>query len=273
MLTTMERTAFSLVVPAFNEGLSIERVVNRLADHVTQLREQYEVELIVVDDGSADATPHVLRKFAEAHPDIIRVLSHDHNRGLLSAIRTGAFAARHETIVVLDADLSYAPEVIEPLLTARLQAGAAAALASPYMPGGRVANVPWDRLLASRGANALLSLCVGGHIKTFTGMVRAYDRAIFCDLLRRPHVGEFNAWAVATMLAEGRRVVEVPAALVWPLERSAGPVRISPGKLFQRGVTVIQTVRELIAARRAGRNGRAGTLVLQAQPHRPYSSN
>jgi len=269
----MERTAFSVVVPAFNEGLSLERVLGRLVAHVTQLRERFDVEVLVVDDGSADATPDILKRFAAAHPDIIRVLSHDANRGLLSAVRTGAFAARFETVVVLDADLSYAPEVIEQLVTARFEAGAAAALASPYMPGGRVANVPLGRLIASRGANALLSFCVGGHIKTFTGMVRAYDRTVFCDLLRRPHVGEFNAWAVAAMLSEGRRLVEVPADLVWPAERTSGPARISPGKLLQRVVLVFQTVRELLAARRAGRNGMAGTLVLQAQPHRPYSSN
>jgi dolichol-phosphate mannosyltransferase len=272
MLSSMERTAFSVVVPAFNEGLSLERVLEHLAAHVTQLRERYDVEVLVVDDGSADATPRILRTFAATHPDIIRILSHDVNRGLLSAVRTGAFAARFETVVVLDADLSYAPEVIERLVEARLEAGAAAALASPYMQGGRVANVPFNRLVASRGANALLSLCVGGHIKTFTGMVRAYDRSIFCDLLRRSHVGEFNAWAVATMLAEGRRLVEIPAALVWPAERAAGPVRISPSKLLQRAVLVARTARELVAARRAGRSGRAGTLVLESQPHRPYSS-
>jgi dolichol-phosphate mannosyltransferase len=269
----MERTAISVVVPAFNESLSLERVLNRLADHVTLLRARYDVELIVVDDGSQDATPDILRKFAAGHPDIIRILSHDRNRGLLSAVRTGAFAASHDTVVVLDADLSYDPGIIEPLVIARLEAGAAAALASPYMRGGRVGNVPWDRLLASRAANALLSLCVDGHLKTFTGMVRAYDRATFCDLLRRPHVGEFNAWAVAAMLAEGRRVVEIPAALVWPPERTSGPMRISPGKLAGRVVLVAQTVRELVAARRAGRSGRAGTLVLQPEPHRPYSSN
>ena len=174
----MERTAISVVVPAFNEALSIESVLNRLASHITDLRERHDVELIVVDDGSGDATPDLLRKFADEHPDIIRVISHGVNRGLLAAVRTGAFAARHETIVILDADLSYHPGIIEPLVAARVAHGAAAALASPYMPGGRVANVPFDRLVASRGANAILSLCVGGYIKTFTGMVRAYDRAV-----------------------------------------------------------------------------------------------
>jgi glycosyltransferase involved in cell wall biosynthesis len=269
----MERNAISVVVPAFNEGLSLERVLNRLVSHVILLRETYRVEVIVVDDGSTDATPDVLRKIADAHPNVIRIVSHAVNRGLLAATRTGVFASLYDTVVVLDADLSYAPEIIEPLVVARREAGAAVAIASPYMPGGRVANVPFDRLVASRGANALLSLCVGGHIKTFTGMVRAYDRSAFCELLSRPHVGEFNAWAVSALLADGLRVVEIPAALVWPVERVMGPARISPGKLFGRVVMVVQTVRELLAARQAGRRGRAGTLVLQPQPYRPYSSN
>ncbi len=273
MLRPMERTAFSVLVPAFNEGPSLESVLNRLTSHVTQLRERYDVEAIVVDDGSRDATPEILRQFEAVRPGFLRVLSHDANRGLLAALRTGAFAARHETLVVLDADLSYRPEVIEPLVAAKRETGAAVALASPYMPGGRVSNVPFDRLLASRAANAILSLSVGGNIKTFTGMVRAWDRIILCELLRRKHVGEFNAWAIAALLADGRLVVEVPAVLEWPSERRTGPARMSPGKLGQRVVHVLQTFRELSAARRACQSGRAGTLVLQPERSRPYSSN
>jgi hypothetical protein len=127
----------------------------------------------------------------------------------------------------MDADLSYEPRTIGALLDARAAAGAAAAVASPYMRGGRTANVPFARLAASRLANLLLSACALGRLRTFTGMVRAYDAAALRPILAQRERGEFNAWIIAQLINRGARIVEVPAALVWPAARSESPSRLS----------------------------------------------
>ena len=79
------------------------------------------------------------------------------NLGLGQALRTAFNSCRGAYVVTFDVDLSYAPEHIASLLAHIRSTGAGIVLASPYMPGGTVANVPRGRLLASRWANRLLS--------------------------------------------------------------------------------------------------------------------
>ncbi len=263
----------SVVLPVFNEATGIAPVLHRLAQHIATLTSRYDVEVIIVDDGSYDGTPDVLQRFLTDNPGVARVVRHEKNVGLVAAMRTGAEAARFETVVFLDADLSYDPAIIEPLVRARFLTNAKAALASPYMPGGRVANVPVARLIASRGANWILTRCVGGRLHTLTGMVRAYDREAFVRLFDQPITGEFNTWATAFLLQAGHAVTEIPAALVWPHDRYAAPSRLTARQLWERVALVAKTARMLTrAARSAQRDSGTGTFGLAKSPHRPYSA-
>jgi glycosyltransferase involved in cell wall biosynthesis len=269
----MERAAFSVVVPTFNEESSIRATLHDLSTCINELRDRFDVELLIVDDGSHDDTVALVRRFSQERPNELTLVVHEHNAGLVAAMRTGAERARYGTVVFLDADLSYRPTIVEPLVRAKLDSGASVALASPYMKGGRVANVPLSRLVASRGANWLLARCVSGRLHTFTGMVRAYDRERFLDLFATEPTGEFNAWAVAMFLAEGRTVVEIPADLVWPTSRTAAPGRISTGKLWERVWLVITTATVMTSAMRLGaRRARLGPLVLSSQTNGPWPS-
>ncbi len=237
-----ERRAFSVIVPAFNEGSSIAAVLDRLLASLEALRTDYAIELIVVNDGSSDDTQNVLGSYLAARPGLLSVRTHEQNQGLERAIVTGCRAATTDTVVLLDADLSYAPEIVGPLVDKLFATGAAAVLASPYMAGGRFANVPTTRLVASRVANFLLSLCVGRTIRTFTGMVRAYDARVLLPILARSPQGEFNTWIVAELLASGQRVVEIPAALIWPRERAEAAPRLSAQALKRRSRQVLASI-------------------------------
>lgn len=101
-----------MVVPAYLEG-------HRIGGSVLALRAALgdDVEIIVVDDGSPDATGVAAK---EAGAEVIR---HPVNRGKGAAVRTGVLAARGAMVVFTDADLSYAPEQIT-RLTAELGRGA-----------------------------------------------------------------------------------------------------------------------------------------------------
>ncbi|MBD5606975.1 MAG: glycosyltransferase family 2 protein [Candidatus Eremiobacteraeota bacterium] len=271
----MDRSAFTLVVPTFNEAIGIHVTLAELTAAAAALRERYDgVELLLVDDGSSDGTPDMIRRYAADHPGSLELVEHERNAGLVAAMRTGAERARYETVVFLDADLSYRPEIAGPLVDALRGSGASAALASPYMAGGRVANVPFVRLAASRVANWLLTGCAAGRLHTFTGMVRAYDRAAFVGLFATLPEGEFNAWAVAMLIAGGRTVVEIPAALVWPAERVTSPSRLSLGSLWDRTLLVAKTVSILVEAMRLdARRANLGTLVLGSPSPRPCASD
>jgi glycosyltransferase involved in cell wall biosynthesis len=230
----------SVIVPAYNESALIADVLDSLDAYLAGIRERYDCELIVVDDGSTDGTRSILESWSAKRPGRVRIVTHEQNAGLVAAIRTGCAAAAGTAIVIVDADLSYAPETIGALLDAQTASGALVAIASPYMRGGRTGNVPFERLAASRLANLLLSACVGGRIKTFTGMVRSYDAATLHSILLEPERGEFNSWIVSKLIGRGARYVEVPAALIWPANRTQEPSRLTWSKFMARvGLTLV----------------------------------
>jgi dolichol-phosphate mannosyltransferase len=266
----MSLERFSVVVPAFNESPGIASVLARLSAHLATLRPRYDIETVVVDDGSNDGTAEIVAHHCAVNDTSVRLIRHDRNAGLIAAMRTGASSSRFETVVFLDADLSYRPEIVEPLVRARLDSHATAALASPYMLGGYVANVPPVRLIASRAANAVLRLVARSPLHTFTGMVRAYDREAFLRLAERDVVGEFNTWAVGALLADGHEVVEIPATLVWPAQRSSAASRYRLEELLRRVFLVVVTSRMLAAAvRTAKTKAQARTFALSRSTSGP----
>ena len=81
----------SVVVPAFNEADTLAAGIGSLADALAALVDRYRFEIVIVDDGSTDATGAIAAALA-AGRDGVRVVSHAVNRGLGAALRT-AFAA------------------------------------------------------------------------------------------------------------------------------------------------------------------------------------
>jgi len=104
----------SVVMPCYNEAATLPVITKRV------LESPYTLELIVVDDGSTDATLDVARGLDDPR---VRVLSQDENRGKGAALRSGFAQARGPLVVVQDADLEYDPddwdELLAPLLDDR----------------------------------------------------------------------------------------------------------------------------------------------------------
>jgi glycosyltransferase involved in cell wall biosynthesis len=262
----------SVVVPCFNEGEAIGDVLERIVAYLDHERSTLRSEIVAVNDGSSDSTGEALHHVSARNPDTVRVITHAANAGLTQAMKTGAEHASMSTVLFLDADLSYAPNTIRDLIDAKTRTSAAVSIASPYMAGGRVGNVPLIRLIASRGANWLLSFTVERRIRTFTGMVRAYDRDVFLRLAADVGDGEFNAAMVAAALRAGLRIIEVPAGLIWPLARTAAAPRLSYATLWKRAKLVLATIAEL---RGSGKGfvkfSKTGTLVPVQRPLGPCS--
>jgi len=102
----------SLIIPVFNEEGAVEDIVRR--SHAVL---DASDEIIVVDDGSTDATPGILKKIALQN---LRVIRKPRNEGNGAAIMTGVHAANGEWIATIDADDTYRPEEI-PKLRHKLQ--------------------------------------------------------------------------------------------------------------------------------------------------------
>ncbi len=105
----------SVVVPAYNEALTIRVVLEKLVG--VQLISPFTKEIIVVDDCSADATKEVVEKFRADYPEhTVKYHRHDINKGKGAALHTGFRLAEGDYIIVQDADLEYDPHEFNALL-------------------------------------------------------------------------------------------------------------------------------------------------------------
>jgi undecaprenyl-phosphate 4-deoxy-4-formamido-L-arabinose transferase len=104
----------SVVIPVYNEQEVLPALFARLYPALDALGRSYE--LVLVDDGSRDASPRLLREQFERRPDVTRVLLLAGNFGQHMAILAGFERARGEVLVTLDADLQNPPEEIARLL-------------------------------------------------------------------------------------------------------------------------------------------------------------
>jgi dolichol-phosphate hexosyltransferase len=102
-------TALSIVMPVYNESATIVRAINR----VLAVDYPCPMELIVVDDGSTDATRQLLQPFTGLGVTTVR---HTTNLGKGAAVRTGIRRATGTHVIILDADLEYSPSDIPAML-------------------------------------------------------------------------------------------------------------------------------------------------------------
>jgi len=105
----------SIVIPAYNEERRLPRAFERIRDYLAARR--LNAEVIVVDDGSRDATPRIVAEWQAKLPGL-RLVSNDANRGKGYSVRHGMLEARGRVALFTDADLSSPIEEADKLLAA-----------------------------------------------------------------------------------------------------------------------------------------------------------
>jgi dolichyl-phosphate beta-glucosyltransferase len=152
---------FSLVIPAFNEA---DRIAKTLRESLRYLETTSPgSELIVVNDGSTDATSPIVREvFAARGPISTRLLEHSPNRGKGAAVREGLLAATKSIGLFSDADLSTpieeAPKLIEPLAAGELDVAFGSRALDRSLIGQRQ---PWRREQGGRVFNLIVRVATG----------------------------------------------------------------------------------------------------------------
>lgn len=175
-----------VALPAYNEEDCLPPLLRSFNKLFSQLPPEADPLVIVVDDGSKDATAAVCRKYARKMP--VELVQHEVNKGLGEAIKTGLRAAlEHATgpddvIVCMDADNTHPPKAVHRMLKLIAGEGADIVIASRYRRGSRQVGVPPHRQLMSYGARFLFWLFLNLEgVRDYTCGFRAYR----ADLIRR----------------------------------------------------------------------------------------
>ncbi len=169
----MAAPAISILVPAYGEAGTIEQVLRRA------VALGLDCEIIVVDDGSQDATAAVVQRVADELPQV-RLIRHERNRGKGAAVRTAIDASRGDIVLVQDADLEYDPRDI-PRLIEPLQSGVADVVYGTRLRGGEPqrAHLFWHYM-----GNRALSLLTNVLYNTTISDMEVGYKAFRGDLVR-----------------------------------------------------------------------------------------
>jgi glycosyltransferase involved in cell wall biosynthesis len=188
----------TIVVPVFNEERSVVAVLERLA----ALDLGVPLEILVVNDGSKDGTGDALLRTKSKIPHL-RVVTHRSNQGYGAALKTGFGYARHEVVVITDADGTYPEERIVDLL-ACIDDGAEMAVGARL---GESVHIPWVRRPAKWMLRKLASFLAGTEIPDLNSGLRAFRRDLV--LAYRPILPQgfsFTTTITLASLTNGHRV-------------------------------------------------------------------
>lgn len=123
----------TVVIPAFNEVKTIERVLERVK--AASLPDGVDLEIVVVDDASTDGTQAKLEELAATGEVAFKLVKHGENQGKGAALRSGFAAATGDFVLVQDADLEYHPRDYPVLLQPLLEEGADVVYGSRFLGG------------------------------------------------------------------------------------------------------------------------------------------
>jgi glycosyltransferase involved in cell wall biosynthesis len=199
-----EALEVSVLVPAKDEAPNLPEFVARCAEALGPAGFSFEV--VVVDDGSRDETPRVLRELRGRYP-FLRVVTHRRQRGIADALRSAGDAARGDIFVFYPADLQYLPEDIPGLVRPILEGRA------DIVTGTKQGK--YEKAFVSSVYNWLCRALFGVPV-TDLNSVKAYRREVVVDLPLRP---DWHRFMVVIAAADGFRLMAQPVP-VYP--RKAG---------------------------------------------------
>jgi glycosyltransferase involved in cell wall biosynthesis len=233
----------SIVVPAYNEELRLPPTLDRL--HAFLSAQPLRYEIVVVDDGSKDATCEVVEQAMTRIPHL-RLVRQLPNAGKGAAVRRGMLAATGQIRVMCDADCSMPPEQLPRLLAPIIDCKAEIAIGSRYAEGAKTdVKQPAYRVLWSRLANKVIQRSLVPGIRDTQCGFKAFTAEAARDLFKRATI---NGWAfdleiLALAIRRGFAIEEV--GVEWKDDNRS---RINPlsdmWKVIKEALTIRRNLRK-----------------------------
>ena len=215
--------ALSCFFPAHNEAANLRGLVEEALATLPDLADAFEV--VIVDDGSRDATPQIADELA-ATDSRVRVVHHSKNLGYGAALRSGFGAARHDLLAFTDGDRQFRVADLGRLIT-QYQAGG-----SDVVVGYRIKRAdPLVRTLYAKAYRLANRVFFGLRITDVDCACKLFRRDALSDINVESGGAFFSAELLIKLRASGRRVTEVG---VPHYPRTAGsPTGAKPAVVFR----------------------------------------
>lgn len=215
----------SIVLPCYNEEAIIQKNVSAIIGYLENIG-KYNWEIVIVNDGSKDKTGELANQL-EKENNKVKVIHHPVNLNLGHALQTGFCNSKGNIIVVLDIDLSYSVDHIGRMVDKMIETSCDIVVASPYMKGGTVIDVPFLRKIMSKWLNKFMSSVAQEKYYTFTGMVRAYRAGFIKNVNLKTKDYEINPEIMYKAMILRARIIEIPASLDWTEQNKVSGKRVS----------------------------------------------
>ena len=181
----LKNITYSIVIPAYNEGERLGATLEKVLRYVHQ--QEWNAEMIVVNDGSRDNTAKIVQEFADKDP-AVRLVENHSNRGKGYSVANGMMNARGDVVVFSDADLSSPIEEL-PKLLEPLAAGADIAIGSRWLDAGlQTRRQSLHRQLFGRTFNVLLRIILGLKFKDTQCGFKAFTRRAIRKIVPLQHI-------------------------------------------------------------------------------------
>lgn len=242
----MSEPSLTVVIPAHNEAARIAGPLRAVDAYLRETHPQSDV--VVVDDGSTDATRQVVADVAATMATPLTLLGSTPNRGKGFAVRVGMLHARGARVLMTDADLS-TPIAELAKLCAAMDAGAAVAIGSRKMPGAEIAvHQPWLRESMGRVFTALVRAFVV-EVSDVTCGFKLFSHDAAQAIFSRVTLDDWSFDAEALHIARRLRLPLVEVPVVW---RDVEGTKVRRGRdALMSAVGIAKIVRNRLAGRYA----------------------
>ena len=235
--------ALSYFFPAHDEAENLDGLVGEALAILPELADAFEI--VVVDDGSRDGTGAMADRLAADHPDLVRVVHHERNRGYGAALRSGFRAARHPLIAFTDGDRQFRVADLERLLARSLEADA-----PDVVVGYRLERAdPLVRTLYARAYRLCLRAFFGLSVRDVDCACKLSRRSALAGIRLESGGAFLSAELLIKVRTNGRSIAEVG---VPHYPRTAGRASGANPRVVVRAVRDFWALRlRLWASRRA----------------------
>jgi glycosyltransferase involved in cell wall biosynthesis len=193
----------SYFFPAHNEEANLRGLVDEALETLPNLAEVFEI--VIIDDGSRDATPSIADELAEAHPGIVRAVHHPTNLGYGAALLSGFRAARHDLIAFTDGDRQFRVADL-----ARLTERLAAPDHPDIVVGYRIKRAdPLIRTLYARAYRFANLVWFGLRVRDVDCACKLFRRDALEGIAVESGGAFFSAELLIKLRAAGRSIVEI----------------------------------------------------------------